>query len=214
MRTRRTPASSSRRTRMSSSSRRTRRNCSSSWARCARVIARIYRRPAQAQRAFYIFTASSFMKEAANSLLKILEEPPEHATLILLAENPSELLPTIRSRAGMLRLGALPPAEIDALLAARRPELKAAAAHPRRPPRGRRSRSRAGLRSACVSRLPPGCAHRTAHLAGRARLQRALPHDGELPRRRRRRAKDLRHAACIESASGRSAAHPLRRARR
>jgi DNA polymerase-3 subunit delta' len=90
------------------------------------VIARIYRRPAQARRAFYIFTASSFMKEAANSLLKVLEEPPEHATLILLAENPSELLPTIRSRAGVLRLGALPPADIDALLAARRPELKSA----------------------------------------------------------------------------------------
>jgi DNA polymerase-3 subunit delta' len=90
------------------------------------VIARIYRRPAQAQRAFYIFTASSFMKEAANSLLKILEEPPEHATLILLSENPSELLPTIRSRAGVLRLGALPQAEIDALLAERRPELKPA----------------------------------------------------------------------------------------
>src|SRR5246127_2489668 len=90
------------------------------------VIARMYRRPAQAQRAFYIFTASSFMKEAANSLLKVLEEPPEHATLILLSENPSELLPTIRSRAGVLRLGALPSTEIDALLAARRPELKAA----------------------------------------------------------------------------------------
>jgi DNA polymerase-3 subunit delta' len=90
------------------------------------VIARIYRRPAQAQRAFYIFTASSFMKEAANSLLKVLEEPPEHATLILLSENPSELLPTIRSRAGVLRLGALPQAEIDALLAERRPELKPA----------------------------------------------------------------------------------------
>ena len=90
------------------------------------VIARMYRRSAQAQRAFYIFTASSFMKEAANSLLKVLEEPPEHATLILLAENPSELLPTIRSRAGVLRLGALPAAEIDALLAARRPEFKAA----------------------------------------------------------------------------------------
>lgn len=90
------------------------------------VISRIYRRPAEARRAFYIFTAGAFMKEAANSLLKILEEPPEHATLILLAENPSELLPTIRSRAGILRLGALPPAEIDALLATHRPDLKAA----------------------------------------------------------------------------------------
>ncbi len=38
------------------------------------------------------------MKEAANSLLKVLEEPPEFATIFLLAENPGELLPTIRSR--------------------------------------------------------------------------------------------------------------------
>ena len=38
------------------------------------------------------------MKEAANSLLKVLEEPPEFATLFLLAENPGALLPTIRSR--------------------------------------------------------------------------------------------------------------------
>ena len=47
------------------------------------------------------------MKEAANSLLKVLEEPPEHTSLILLTENPQELLPTIRSRAVVHRLGAL-----------------------------------------------------------------------------------------------------------
>src|SRR5271156_375453 len=39
------------------------------------VIREIYRMPAQAKRAIYIFTSASFMKEAANSLLKILEEP-------------------------------------------------------------------------------------------------------------------------------------------
>ncbi len=88
------------------------------------VIQRIYRRPSEARRAVYIFTSSAFMKEAANSLLKILEEPPAYATLMLLAENPNELLPTIRSRAAAFRLGALPPQEIDALLAARRPELQ------------------------------------------------------------------------------------------
>jgi len=84
-----------------------------------------YRPPVEARRAFTIFTSSAFMKEAANSLLKLLEEPPEHTSLILLAENPQELLPTIRSRAVIHRLGALPPAELEALLAARRPELKA-----------------------------------------------------------------------------------------
>ena len=83
-----------------------------------------YRPPAEANRAFTIFTASTFMKEAANSLLKVLEEPPEHTSIVLLAENPQELLPTIRSRAVIHRLGALPAADLEALLASRRPELK------------------------------------------------------------------------------------------
>jgi DNA polymerase-3 subunit delta' len=62
------------------------------------------------------------MKEAANSLLKVLEEPPEFATIFLLTENPGELLPTIRSRSMTFVLGALPPAEIEGILAKRRPE--------------------------------------------------------------------------------------------
>jgi DNA polymerase-3 subunit delta' len=83
-----------------------------------------YRPPVEAKRAFTIFTSSAFMKEAANSLLKLLEEPPEHTTLILLTENPQELLPTIRSRAVIHRLGAISATELEALLAQRRPELK------------------------------------------------------------------------------------------
>jgi DNA polymerase III subunit delta' len=84
-----------------------------------------YRPPVEARRAITIFTSSAFMKEAANSLLKVLEEPPEHTSLILLTENPQELLPTIRSRTMVHRLGALPAAELEALLEKRRPELKA-----------------------------------------------------------------------------------------
>ncbi|HTB97681.1 MAG TPA: DNA polymerase III subunit [Terracidiphilus sp.] len=84
-----------------------------------------YRPPVEARRSFTIFTSSAFMKEAANSLLKVLEEPPEYTSLILLTENPQELLPTIRSRAVVHRLGALPAMELETLLAARRPELKA-----------------------------------------------------------------------------------------
>jgi DNA polymerase-3 subunit delta' len=82
-----------------------------------------YRPPVESRRTFTIFTSSAFMKEAANSLLKVLEEPPEHTSLILLTENPQELLPTIRSRAVVHRLGALPAAELEALLGERRPEL-------------------------------------------------------------------------------------------
>jgi DNA polymerase III subunit delta' len=88
------------------------------------IHAAFYRPPVQARRAFSIFTCSAFMKEAANSLLKVLEEPPEKTSVILLTENPHELLPTIRSRTMLYRLGALPAAEIEALLAERRPELK------------------------------------------------------------------------------------------
>ena len=88
------------------------------------IHAAYYRPPVEARRAFTIFTSSAFMKEAANSLLKLLEEPPDHTTLILLTENPQELLPTIRSRAVVHRLRALPAAELEILLTKRRPELR------------------------------------------------------------------------------------------
>jgi DNA polymerase III subunit delta' len=85
-----------------------------------------YRPPVESKRTFTIFTSSAFMREAANSLLKLLEEPPDHTSLILLTENPQELLPTIRSRAIVHRLGAIPAADLESLLAQRRPQLKPA----------------------------------------------------------------------------------------
>jgi DNA polymerase III subunit delta' len=88
------------------------------------IHAAYFRPPIQARHSLTIFTSAAFMKEAANSLLKVLEEPPGYTSFILLAENPLELLPTIRSRTIVHRLGALPPAELEALLEQRRPELK------------------------------------------------------------------------------------------
>ena len=90
------------------------------------VIREVYRLPAEAKRAFFIFTSGAFMKEAANSLLKVLEEPPLHATLLLLTSNPHELLPTIRSRSALFSLSVLPAGELEGLLVSRRPELKPA----------------------------------------------------------------------------------------
>jgi len=90
------------------------------------VIREIYRIPSDARRAFYIFTSAAFMKEAANSLLKVLEEPPPHATIVLLAENPGELLPTIRSRTGLVRLRALDLREMEQLVADCRTDLRPA----------------------------------------------------------------------------------------
>jgi DNA polymerase-3 subunit delta' len=56
---------------------------------------------------------------AANALLKTLEEAPAHAVLILTADNPEQLLPTIVSRCEILRLRALPFTAIEADLIAR-----------------------------------------------------------------------------------------------
>ena len=87
-----------------------------------KVIETIYYRPAEAKERVYVFTDSSFMKEAANSLLKILEEPPEFATIFLLTDNIGELLPTLRSRAMTFTLGALPGEAIERDLGNQHPE--------------------------------------------------------------------------------------------
>jgi DNA polymerase-3 subunit delta' len=79
--------------------------------------------PTEAPAKVFLLTSSAFMKEAANSLLKVLEEPPAYVHILLMAENLGELLPTIRSRCAVAHLGALPVEEISALLAERRPEL-------------------------------------------------------------------------------------------
>jgi len=90
-----------------------------------RVIETIYYRPAEARERVYIFTDSCFMKEAANSLLKVLEEPPEYATIFLLADNAGELLPTIRSRSMLIPLCVLSNDEIEKYLEKTRPEWSA-----------------------------------------------------------------------------------------
>ena len=90
-----------------------------------RVIETIYFRPGDAKERVYIFTDSAFMKEAANSLLKVLEEPPDFATIFLLAENPGELLPTIRSRSMIVSLAALPVEELESYLAKHRSDWNA-----------------------------------------------------------------------------------------
>ena len=58
-----------------------------------------------------------------NALLKILEEPPEQALLLLVTETPGGLLPTIRSRCRKLLLNPLPEAAVADWLAANKTDL-------------------------------------------------------------------------------------------
>jgi DNA polymerase-3 subunit delta' len=57
--------------------------------------------------------------EASNALLKTLEEAPSYAILILTAENPEQLLPTIVSRCEVLRLRPLKIEEVQNALETR-----------------------------------------------------------------------------------------------
>jgi len=90
-----------------------------------KVIQSIYLKPAEGKEKVYIFSDAVFMKEAANSLLKVLEEPPEFATILLLTENPGELLPTIRSRSMVFSLVAVPVEEIELDMKRQHPEWSA-----------------------------------------------------------------------------------------
>jgi DNA polymerase-3 subunit delta' len=70
-------------------------------------------------RVFLIDSIDRANPQAANSLLKTLEEPPPHLILILTARNPYDLLPTIRSRAVPFRLGRLAEEDMRAFVQSR-----------------------------------------------------------------------------------------------
>lgn len=92
--------------------------------------------PFEGGEAFLIFPQAdvSFPEqhpEAANALLKTLEEPRSHVHFVLLSERPERLLATIRSRCQRVRFGALPASVIERILTKRgvpEPAAKSAAA--------------------------------------------------------------------------------------
>ena len=77
-----------------------------------------YFKPQQRRRVFLIDGAETMRWDHANIFLKILEEPPESSTLILLAPNPFQLLPTIRSRCLQFSFAPLGAADVEQILAA------------------------------------------------------------------------------------------------
>jgi DNA polymerase-3 subunit delta' len=67
-------------------------------------------------RVFVVDDAHTLNEQAANALLKSLEEPPATSHLVLVTHAPQGLLTTIRSRCQVLRLGPLPTATLEAYL--------------------------------------------------------------------------------------------------
>ena len=78
-----------------------------------------YFKPQGRRRIFILDGANTMRWNDADLFLKILEEPPESATLILLAPSPDSMLPTIRSRCLQFHLAPVAVEEIDAFLKAR-----------------------------------------------------------------------------------------------
>lgn len=74
-------------------------------------------------RVVVIDSADQMNTNAANAVLKILEEPPSRAMLLLLAHNPGRLLPTIISRCRRLPAKPLGAEDLVELLARLRPEM-------------------------------------------------------------------------------------------
>src|SRR5215831_1675916 len=72
------------------------------------------------RRVFLIDHVDRANDQAANSLLKTLEEPPDHLVLIMTAENAYDLLPTIRSRAVPFYFAPLSPEELRDFVRERR----------------------------------------------------------------------------------------------
>jgi DNA polymerase-3 subunit delta' len=64
-------------------------------------------------RVFLIEDADKMNEQAANALLKVLEEPPHTSHIVLLTSRPANLLPTIRSRCQMIRFSPLTTTEIE-----------------------------------------------------------------------------------------------------
>ncbi|WP_135077656.1 DNA polymerase III subunit delta' [Terasakiella sp. SH-1] len=73
-------------------------------------------------RVVIIDAADEMNRNSANAVLKVLEEPPAQAVLILLAHNPGKLLPTIRSRCRTLTLNSLSDETIVQLMAQHCPD--------------------------------------------------------------------------------------------
>jgi DNA polymerase-3 subunit delta' len=79
----------------------------------------IYTHPREGKHRFFLIDeADRLREEAANALLKTLEEPPPTATIILLTARPDALLLTICSRAQRLNFAPLSTAEMEAYLKA------------------------------------------------------------------------------------------------
>lgn len=76
-------------------------------------------------RVVVVDSADDMNRHAANAVLKVLEEPPRRAVILLVSHSPGRLLPTIRSRCRGLTLKALDDTTVANLIERYRPDISA-----------------------------------------------------------------------------------------
>jgi hypothetical protein len=84
------------------------------------VVSRASMRPVESRRSVFFFPdAGSMTEQAANALLKTLEEPSASVVFLLVAESEDDFPPTVASRCRTIHLGRVPKDEIVQALTAR-----------------------------------------------------------------------------------------------
>lgn len=91
----------------------------------ARQIAQFFSlTPAEGEwRVVIVDSVDALNTNAANAILKALEEPPPQAVLLLISHNPGSLLPTIRSRCAMLKLKPLASNDFERVMRQLHPDM-------------------------------------------------------------------------------------------
>lgn len=81
------------------------------------IKSKAYIKPQELEHRIFIIDQASTMTDAAqNALLKLLEEPPKGVYFFILCENAAMLLPTVRSRAPVLRMSVFTDRELEQYL--------------------------------------------------------------------------------------------------
>jgi len=123
----------------------------------------LHMRPFEADRRVYLLLDAHLMNEdAADALLKDLEEPPEYATLLLVADELGSLPETVRSRCQLVPFRRLSDSAVREWVASREPELDDAQ-------RAAVARSAGGRLDRARRLLDPQAAERRAALVEAAR---------------------------------------------
>ncbi len=137
----------------------------------------LHMRPFEASRRVYVlFGADTMNEDAADALLKDLEEPPPYAMIVLVADDLGPLPETIRSRCQLVPFRRLSEQAVSEAIRAR-----AAGAHRRRGDDARARRRRQARPRGAAARPRSGEAARDAARASRGRstsIPRSTPADG------------------------------------